>query len=213
MTNFLSDVTVAIPTIPERAHFLSKAVFSAANQEHMPEAILVAVDNEREGAAKTRNRIIQSIDTTWTAFLDDDDLLKPDHLQICIQALEETGADLVYPYPLFSNGKDPLATLQNGQVVIPFGVPFGPEQEWWFRNKGNFIPVTHVCRTSLVKEVGGFPEQGSFALPPGNNSGDCEDYGLLLKMLDAGAKFHHVPQRTWLYNFHDSNTGGKPLVI
>jgi glycosyltransferase involved in cell wall biosynthesis len=42
------------------------------------------------------------------------------------------------------------------------------------------------------------------------NSRDCEDYGLLLRLLDAGYKFHHVTGvRTWIYNFHDANTGGR----
>lgn len=214
---FDRTTTIIIPTIPGRGELRTRALRSAMFQtewvarvqEDIPQW-WVQYDEQREGAAKTRNRAIERTEAHWLAFLDDDDLLSPEHLEVCLDAAEKTGADLVYPYPDFGDHRDPLATLHNGRIVKPFGVPFGPEQEWWLRNMGNFIPVTHLVRRELVQQVGGFPEQGGFQVAAGNNSGDCEDFGLLLRLLDAGAKFHHVPQVTWVYRQHDSNTGGRP---
>lgn len=203
-----SDITVVIPHIAGRADRLAQAVHSVSLQTVAPEAVIIQYDHSREGAATTRNKAIEKVNTTWTAFLDDDDILFPNHLEVCLNTALETGADLVYPYGSFPDRSDPLAVSLNGAWVSPFGVPFGPEQEWHMRHNGNFIPVTHLCRTELVKKVGGFPQQNAFNAKV---SGDCEDYGLLLALLDAGAKFVHAPVVTWAYNFHGSNTGGRPL--
>jgi glycosyltransferase involved in cell wall biosynthesis len=214
---FNRSVTVIIPTIPGREDLLRAATQSVLDQTewvaHPEQAFpgyVMQLDRDREGATTTRNKALQRVTTEWVAFLDDDDILYPDHLQACLDAAEQTGADLVYPYPDFAGQRDPLATLQNGRVVSPFGVPFGPEQEWWLRHRGGFIPVTHVVRRELVTRVGGFPQPGRFRASPGNISSDCEDFGLLLHLLDAGAQFHHLPERTWLYRLHDANTGGRP---
>lgn len=202
------DVTVVIPTIPDRRTYLRRARKSIDAQIEPPAAVLVEVDENGEGAASTRNRALEQVETTWVAFLDDDDEFMPNHLQVCLDAVEKSGADLVYPYPLFIGSRDTLAVLYEGILCYPYGVPFGEEQERYLREVGGFIPVTHLCRTELAKKVGGFPEPGEFVVPEGNVSGDCEDYGFLIRLLDAGAKFHHVPEITWKYNIHGNNTGG-----
>lgn len=205
---FRSDVTVVIPTHPGRLEFTSQAFVSAVDQTHRPQAVIVQVDNERRGAAWTRNEALKSVRTHWVAFLDSDDWLYPQHLESLLDAAADSGADLVYPY-FDTDGPDVLCTSRYGKIVSPEGVPFGPEQESWLRNRGGFIPVTHLCRADRIKRVGGFPAQGRFAVPEGNVSGDCEDYGLLIRLLDRGARFHHWPERTWFYRQHTDNTGGR----
>jgi hypothetical protein len=121
-----------------------------------------------------------------------------------MSAARETGADLVYPCMQIAGAdRDPLAVAVNGNWVNPCGVRFGPEQEWHLRHRGNFIPVTYLVRTGLVRQVGGFPIPFSAEWPR-----DCEDHGLLIRLLDAGCRIHHVPEKTWVYNFHAGNTGG-----
>jgi hypothetical protein len=92
-------------------------------------------------------------------------------------------------------------------MPMPLNVPFGPEQEYSLRVRGNFIPVTYLVRTEAVRAVGGFPAPYEFNAA---QSRDCEDYGLLLHLLDAGYKFHHVcGVRTWRYIYHGANVGGR----
>lgn len=203
---FRRDVTVIIPTHPGREEMTAEAFASCMLQQHQADTVIVEYDRDRTGAASTRNRALRGVRTHWVAFLDSDDYLLPHHLRVCLDALEASGADLAYPYFV---GPDVTATSQDGKVVRPFGVPFGPEQETWFRQRGGFIPVTTVSRTDRVKKAGGFPQQGRFKVPEGNVSGDCEDYGMLLALLDRGARFVHVPDRTWVYRVHESNTGGR----
>jgi hypothetical protein len=185
---------------------MTATIQSVQAQTLQPAAIVIEVDSGRTGAAATRNRALQSVRTPWLAIVDDDDTMLPNHLQVLREAAEETGADLVYSGMDVSGGRDPLAVVVDGQWVNPFGVPFGPDHEHHLRHTGNFIPVTHLARTELVKRVGGFPEPFSDQWPR-----DCEDWGLLVHLLDAGARFHHAPVRTWRYHFHDANTGGRGL--
>lgn len=205
---FRRDVTVVIPTHDGASPWLTEAFASAVGQSHTPEAVVVQLDRARRGAAWARNEALKSVRTHWVAFLDSDDYLYPQHLQVLLDAAEYSGADLVYPY-FDTDGPDVLATREYGQVVNPFGVAFGHEQEQWLRQRGGFIPVTHLCRVDRIKRAGGFPAQGRFKVPEGNVSGDCEDYGLLIALLDRGARFVHVPERTWFYRQHGGNTGGR----
>jgi glycosyltransferase involved in cell wall biosynthesis len=194
------DVTVVIPTILGREDLLDRALASVRAQTVQPAKVIVVCDRDRKGAWWARNQGAAQVETTWLAWLDDDDELLPNHLEALLKGAEETGADLVYSYPEFPDSRDPLAVAHNGAWVCPLGVPFGPEQERHLRYAGNFIPVTYLVRVGLVRAVGGMPPSGGRNLE--------EDYQLLLRLLNFGARFSHVPERTWVYHVHDANTGG-----
>jgi glycosyltransferase involved in cell wall biosynthesis len=204
-----SDITVVTPTIPGREDLLARAVASVDAQLLPPARHIVVIDSRQRGAAWARNRGLEQVETTWVAWLDDDDTLDPDHLQVLHAAVsrETPPPDLAYTYPRFVDDRggevrDPLATVHHGQLVAePVGVPFGAEQSAWLHRMGNFIPITYLVRASLVRQVGGFPQSGG----PGRE----EDYQLLVNLLDAGAHFFHVTdRRTWTYHLTGRNTGG-----
>lgn len=199
------DVTVIIPTIPPRQAYLEGAHLSCLRQNHKPAGVITVTDVDGKGAAQTRNTGLACVATKWVAFLDDDDVMYASHLQVLMTlAIERENdgnpVDLVYPWFDVENGTDPLATMVDGQLRTPFGVPFGPEQrEHLYRS--NFIPVTTLVRTELAQAVGGFPEQTDTM---------HEDWGFLIRLLDAGAEFAHAPHRTWMWRHHLSNTSGRP---
>jgi glycosyltransferase involved in cell wall biosynthesis len=205
-----SDVTVVIPTIAGREELLTRALRSVNAQQVKPGAIIVHQDDERRGAYWARNQGLEKVDTDWVAWLDDDDELLPNHIKVLVRGANKSGADLIFSYPEFIGGPDPLACHQNGFLVAePINVPFHNEAEQTLRLNGNFIPITYLVRTAAVRAVGGFPNAWEFEA---RYSRDCEDYGLLLKMLDNGATFHHVcGVRTWRYYFHEGNLGGRGL--
>lgn len=219
-----TDVTIVVPTIPGREHLLARALASVGAQTHPPREIIVQLDAKRHGAAATRNTALQRVQTAFIAWLDDDDVLLPDHVQVIVDGQNESDADLVFTYAEFIGGRDPLACCQNGALIAePIDVPFGPQQRdhldsrlgpfcsWCGANRGGFIPVTHMVRTNAIRAIGGFPEPNS--MPEVPVSGDCEDYLALLKLLDAGAEFHHViGKRTWQYFMHGENTAGRGLA-
>lgn len=204
------DVTVVIPHIPGRRGSLEVAIASVEAQL-MPCEILVEIDHDRGGAATTRNRALEAVETPWIAWLDDDDVLYPQHVLGLRTAADQTDADLVYPWfdlehlGSIDNTKDPLVAPYDGVLANPFNKEFGPEQRRFLMGGGNFVPVTHLIRTSVAREVGGFPQPGSDEWP----SPECEDWGYLQRLLRADAKFVHYGERTWMWRHHGYNTSGR----
>lgn len=198
----VGDVTVVMPTIPGRDSLRERALASVRAQTLQPLETIVVTDRTRLGAAWARNLGAAQVTTTWLAWLDDDDEFLPHHLETLLAATQvaDPTPDLVYACMEVVGGRDPTAVAQDGQWVNPCGVPFGHEQEQHLRYQGNFIPVTYLVRAQLVREVGG--------MPPSGGRGYEEDYQLLLRLLNVGARFLHVPQVTWRYHFHQANTGG-----
>lgn len=198
------SVAVVIPTITGRESMLDHALKSVLNQTREPDQVIVQHDRDGDGAAVTRNRGLEAVDCDLTAWLDDDDQLLPNHVERLSRVLERApSVDLVYPIPRVEGGRDPTAVAVNGQWVKPWGVPFGPEQETHLREQGSFIPITHMVRTEIVRRIGGFP--------PPNTVRWLEDWGYLVNLLDAGARFFHLPVVTWRWIVHDTMTGGGAL--
>jgi glycosyltransferase involved in cell wall biosynthesis len=206
------DVRVIIPSIPERHELLARAVRSTRDHGDVYMGVWTEIDNEGLGAAATRNRALEwsreaGEPAEYIAFLDDDDEFLPEHLPACLEHAGKTGADVVYPWfniqlhGQIRNDLDPLK-MRGGTT---FGKEFDPEA----LKINNFIPVTALVRSELLYEVGGFPVPGSEEWP----HEDCEDWALWLRLVDAGAKFEHLAQRTWTWNWHGSNTSGKPSQV
>jgi glycosyltransferase involved in cell wall biosynthesis len=198
---------VVIPTIPGRERLLQRAIDSVHAQTRRPDQYVIERDSLRTGAAQSRNRAMQRVRTDVIAWLDDDDELLPHHIRTCLRVLEQDpSVDLVYPVPRMVGGRDPTAVTVQGQLRLPWGVRFGPEQEAHLRRQGSFIPMTHLVRTDIVRRINGFPE--GFRLPTGRYRGEDEAY--LIKLLDAGAKFEHIDRKTWLWHAHPAtSTAGK----
>ena len=195
-------VVVVIPTLPGRQDLLKRAVKSI--KEDILIAGAVETDTRGEGPAATRNRAVLNMlaagaTPDWLAFLDDDDEFHPGHLEALVEHAEATGADVVYPWfdlnvgGVLDNSRDPLGAE---------GLPFDAER----LRTANFIPVTALVRTDMFVKAGGFPQPHSEAWP----HADCEDWGLWLRLLDFGARFEHLPQRTWTWHWHGKNTSGRP---
>lgn len=187
-------ITVVIATIPPRTGpggLYERAVRSAQAQTFDQCRVLVQLDADREGAAATRNRALEAVETDWVAFLDDDDLLYPEHLRQCARAARLNGADVVYPGYDCDGGPDPVGC---------FGVPF----DGALLERRNFIPVTVLARTEAVRAAGGFQPH------PDEHGDPCEDWGLWLSMHRMGATFYHLPQKTWQWNLASGSTRGRP---
>jgi glycosyltransferase involved in cell wall biosynthesis len=182
-------ITVIVTAVPPRvaSGMLANALASVWVQERLPEAVVVVIDTAGEGEAPTRNRGIAAVRTEWLAFLDDDDVLYPNHLAVLEAASE--GVSLVYPWFDVEGGTDPLGAE---------GQPFDRER---LEHRGNYIPVTYLLRTELAQSVGGFPLPHSEDWPhPGS-----VDWGFHKRLLKAGARYHHVPERTWQWR-HGGHT-------
>lgn len=168
-----------------------RALTSVRWQEHPVDAISIAVDSTHAGAAATRNEALEGVTTEWTAFIDSDDQWRPHHIGSLLKAAQESGADVIYPwFTVTPAGFDPWPERE--------GQPFDRDA----LKVNNYIPVTTLVRTKMIKKVGGFRPKG----PPEN---PCDDWGTWDALLDEGAKFHHLNERTWFWWWWAGNTSGR----
>lgn len=193
-------VTVIIPAIPSRPEFLSRAMSSVALQTRQPDKLIVRFATDRKGAPDQRDDMLTMVDTEYVAPLDDDDWLFPHHLETLLEVADRESADLVYPWFEVKGGTDPFPQFE--------GKP-------WDNAEPHQIPITALFRTRSVRDLGGWTEAWDTFDPEcpgqdeyGNRAG--EDYALVKRMAAAGMKIVHVPERTWAWRHHATNTMGLP---
>jgi hypothetical protein len=171
---------------------LHRALRSIQVQTLPAAAISIATDVDREGAAVTRQRALDAVQTAWTAFLDDDDEFAANHLHDLLWHANETEADYVYSWFIPVSGFDPFPAHH---YTNPFN-PANPIQ----------TTITILVRTELAQSVG-------FALMDGDadqRGWGGEDYRFTLGCIAAGAKISHLVQRTWYWHNGGGNTSGLP---
>jgi glycosyltransferase involved in cell wall biosynthesis len=190
------DVSVVIPSHHARVvnGMTKRAVGSVLMQSYPVSSVIVEIDKYREGAAVTRNRGLQRVTTDWVAFLDSDDQLKKNHLEVLVHGAQATGADYLYTwYDPIGFSRDPLPH---------FGKVFDPENP-------TQTTITTLVRTELAQEVG-FRNVEPGKLIDGQRYG--EDFQFTVEVIAKGGKIVHIPQRTWLWNAHGFNTSGLPTA-
>jgi len=194
----VDGITVVIPHIPPRQTALLQAVRSVQLQTLPADAISIVTDTQKRGAGRTRNLALAMARTRWVAFLDDDDLFHPDHLETLLGHALETGADVVY---------SSCRVIHAKLGVIP---PDHPGWDEWGRPGKEFDPDllrqrSYLPVTSLVDR--GLAQRSSFEPPDGSH---YDDWGFYLGLLDLGATFSHINKVTWTWNHGEHNTSGQP---
>lgn len=214
MSSDTAVVTVLTASLPDREHMLTQAAASVRTQTMACEH-LVGVDVDRDGPGVMRNRLLGRATTEYVGFLDDDDILYPNHVEVCLNVLAASGACVAYPWFRFRNpaGRWPLGEFltmrkPDGTRVHAYRQPFNPGA----LEHNNFVPVTVVARTACLRAVGGFPEPGAPDWP--HDTG--EEWGLWRRLVAAGHTMVHIPEVTWEYRVHRGNTSGRrtaPIVV
>lgn len=187
-----SGITVVVPALPPREALRSRAYRSIQRQLLAPEAVIVKLDHDHEGAAVTRQRGLDEVKTEFVAFLDDDDELLPIHLATLAAYQAETTADVVYPWFYVEGGTDPFPD----RALQPFSAALLRERQ--------YVPITVLARTEVLRAAGGF------RAVPDELGAQNEDWDLWKRVLDAGGTFAHLPVRTWRWYHHPGNTSGNP---
>jgi glycosyltransferase involved in cell wall biosynthesis len=184
----MTTVAVCVPSIPPRAALLARALTSVAFQTRAADEISVAIDHDHSGAAVTRNRAWRSTSADYVAFVDDDDELNPEHLDVA----EETSADLVRPWFEIVGGVDPFPDCFR---TDPWN-PADPRQ----------TTVTVLWRRSALEAVDGFPEPRDGVDFLGNRAG--EEFLAVCALNEMGGRIVCIPDRTWRWVHHGRNTSG-----
>jgi len=190
-------ISVVIPTHAGREQYLALAEASAWGQQVRPVAVHVAVDTSHAGAAATRNAGLRLVDTEWTAFLDSDDVMYPDHLRTLLAGARVHRADYMFSYfDVIDHAGRVLAVDPLGLFGHPFD-PVRPTQ----------TTVTTLVRTELARAVG-FEAPIPGEMVDGQVAG--EDWRFTLGCVEAGAKIVHVPRRTWGWRHWGRGAAGCP---
>lgn len=182
-------VTVVTPFHEQRrANGMLERAAASVRAQTVPVEHILAEDIHHMGAAITRAHGLALVETEWTAFLDSDDEMDPDHIEQLLACAADTGADYVYPWFRVKGGTDPFPMF--------FGKPFDPACP-------NSTTITILVRTELAKQV------GFVADPTVQVAG--EDFLFTKGCIAAGAKIVHLPVRSWTWHHHGGgNTSGRP---
>jgi glycosyltransferase involved in cell wall biosynthesis len=153
-----------------------------------------------QGAADARNLGLAHASGDLIAFLDDDDVFLPEHLELAVRTLGASGADLVYATTLQYDHRRPPAGIDRAAAVATFGFP----------NAFDLLPMTNplpilgiVCRAGLGLRF-------DTSLPIG------EDWELWLRLVhgqgcravlqaEPTAVYFRVPQRASAMNAADTD--------
>lgn len=194
------DITVAIPAHPARVAngMLDRAVASVKAQLNPAADISIAIDETGAGAAATRQRALDAVQTEWVAFLDSDDWFYPEHLRVLAAGAKIYRAQYVYSYYMvhFPDGRPWPANDPLGH----FGKPFDPRRP-------HQTTITTLVRTELAKAIG-FHEPPTDSVVGGHRGG--EDWHFTVGCAEAGARIIHIPRRTWAWVHHGGNSSGMP---
>jgi glycosyltransferase involved in cell wall biosynthesis len=173
------SVAVITPSLPERTALLAECLSSVATQTVQPTEHLIGVDYQRRGPVAIRNELAASTQAEWLAFLDDDDLMYPNHLETLLS--QSGDADVVW-------------SLHDVVGREGFWVRHKCDAKKLVDGQPNFILITALVRRSTFVAAGGFPD-----VPW------SEDLALWLRFRALGAGFKCVHKKTWTYRFHDTN--------
>lgn len=177
---------IITPSLPERAELLAECAASVAAQT-IACAHHVYLDHARHGPAIIRNTIMTRLSCEWVGFVDDDDLIDPDHVETLLGAVcgdgHAYGADLAFSW--YRSQGAPETERIEAWDDYAYGVMLGGR---------NLIPVTVIARREAVLEAGGFHPEDRY-----------EDYSLWMRMLANGSTFHAVSRETWTYRMLGGN--------
>lgn len=196
------DITVIIPCY-NYASFVGEAIESALNQTLKPQRIVVIDDGStdestkvierykkqgielitksNEGVVATKNVGIGLSMTTWTVFLDADDVLEPNYLESVYKRALSGRYDIVYTDMRYFGAKD--------------GVHIAGRYNFTRLLKGNYIHNSALIATRYLKEVNGYKDA---------MRGGYEDWELYITLAEAGAKYAYVPKPLLRYRQHEN---------
>lgn len=208
-----------------RYAYREQARTTAMNQRGAATMLCLAPDFTREGPAVARNKVLALLPpyVEWVLFVDDDDLLDLDAAAALLAYAKSTGADVVWPRFRIIGAAHPQRRRSLGDLLAltervaqhqGCECTVGEQDRAFSRalRAQNFIPVTALVRRSCGDAVGWFPEGDEAPRHPVAPHPRLEDWGLWLRLLDAGASFAHLPEVLWSWRQWAGSLTGRMTV-
>lgn len=170
---------------------------SADLLEHLPGVTYLTQRNTGVSGARNHGATVTSAD--WVCFLDQDDLLLPEHLQQIGNALETNPeADIVYAPRVLLRERDGRWITEAAQPM-----PSSAELKKVLLHRCPFPPSGVCIRRDLFHALGGFHDRYNLA----------EDWEFWLRCLRQGCRFHRCDEPTVGYRVHPQSNSHRPLPI
>ena len=175
-------IAAIVVSLPERRRLLAEALESVADQTLPPDDIIVGIDPYRLGEVRNMNRLCAATDCDWLAFLHDDDLWLPTHLEEA--AKHFATADVIVSR--FEMVGRPWATI-----------------EPWHDDFQDLRWTNWIGSPSMV--VARRETWGEWVEPASPYR--WVDHANYNRLLDAGARFADTRERTAIYRFGEWGNG------
>lgn len=148
---------------------------------------------ESRGRAAAANSGLQAAHGLYLNFLDDDDVLYPEHVENLVQRLEADCSKVAYSSVLSAFYKGPPERPEScTKRVVHHDIDFDPRRLLF----QNFIPIMSVLfHRDVLSKVGAFDETLDL----------FEDWDFWIRM-SRHFRFHHIHQVTAEYRFYGSET-------
>ena len=148
-------------------------------------------NKENGGLSSARNWGIKEPKAEYIAFLDADDILTSDSLEVRINVLIEQNVDLVATKLQHFTDKLPKVSKNNARQDVLY---YAKEELTQLMAFNKVTPSTVLCKKSVMDEVGGFTWHKK-----------AEDLHCWLKVLFAGYKIYRIDETLLLYRLVENS--------
>lgn len=194
-------ISIIIPNY-NQGQFLLEAIESALNQTYDDFEVIVVndgstdnsleivrkypvriIDQTNKGLASARNTGIMNSKGDYLLFLDADDILLENCLEVIARTIKETNSEVISPsFKCFG--------LNNDQIIL---IPNPTIEDF---KQGNRVGYCSAIKRETLLEVGGYNPKMVWG---------AEDYDLWFDLLKRGKKITTIPEILWLYRTKHSS--------
>ncbi len=148
-----------------------------------------------KGKAKTLNKMIEMVDTEWTALVDGDDIWMPTKLWSQISNKEKS--DIIGSFCYYIDQNNSLIMDRRLSLSI-FDADI---KNRMMKGDNNIVNSSCFFKTSSVLSLGGW-----------NEKVDLEDMDLWVRLIKDGKTFYNIPEYLILHRIHsESNFNSRDL--
>jgi len=160
---------------------------------------IIYVHQKNKGLGSARNYGIKTATGRWIAFLDSDDLWKPNKLEVQINASQRIDTDIIFSSGYYLNEKTQVLSPYNSWIGI-----FSGQELYPMLLRHNNIPVLSVLiKKSLAEKIG---LQDTNVLAFGN-----EDWDYWLRASKENALFLGLEEKLFEYRVHEHSMSQKSV--
>ena len=192
-------VSVLILSIPSRTESVSALVKKLEGQlgNRRTVEILVFIDNRSQSISEKRNVLLQAARGQFVCFLDDDDGIANNYIDLILKAAQENpNVDCI--------SFDQFCSLDGEPMNVSFGIG-NPHGQLW-RNEDGLLgdikrPPYHMC---LWKRT--LAQSEEFRPMYGANGQSTEDIDWLMRLYPKVQTEYHIPEPMHFYIYNSNTT-------